>query len=521
MPVLTTKDLMQRYPVATDTPEKGVIWVPPWNDIIHLVDEKTLPQEERLQKIRSRIIKLKQSPTPEIAKNIGTILTAVDDVQDFCTTIGVGARLLEKSVKLPHILSKGSFTTGALLNQLNLYNKIPWEKMDPGAIWDMVVKKKVDLDKLSPTELKSLLAATKKKYPDWDVLPEKDRQQFMRENYKMTKERWGLSLKVKKRQAEDLYGKGTPWGKIKTEVDKRLKHTAPTAGELCEIGQTSDMLSGVGISLGPLIGFAMDAVFGVLSGAELKFSKQTISGAEKKAVLDAGYYMGTLPQQTLKGLTDIGNMMIKASYLVATGQDLGVEEFLTSTWAATQGYLKHRGKELKDATLNVLDATKDWLWTMGPRTPELIRTALILEGIDPDQQEGFPGVKLKSPATMNEIVAAYTEQNQKILKQMQTDLTTTVEGEFLQSCLSAIGTGTEYFVLPEEGVAEETYTAELMIYTRACDWGLDPPIYATDQEFARWHTWIMDSMKVRNLETPTYDILKDARKIFKPPSVML
>lgn len=514
MPILTTAELQTRHPVASGTPEKGVIWVPPWNDIIHLVDEKTLTQEEQLTKIRSRIVKMKQSPTPEIVKNIGTILTAVDDVQDFCTAVGVGARLLEKTLKLPHILSKGSFTAGAMLNQLNLWNKIPWEKMQPSEILAMIKGKKIDLDTLTTTQLKALRKDLTERYPGWAKLPEKERQQFMRENYKMTKERWGLSLKIKKRQAEVTYGKGTPWGKIKAEVDKRLMRAAPTAGELCEIGQTSDMLSGVGISLGPLLGFAFDAIFGVLSGAPLRFSKQEISGSEKKAVLDAAYYMGTLPQQTLRGLTGIGNMMIKASYLVATGQDLGIEDFIAATWAQAQGYLRMRGKEIKDAALAIADTTKDWLWTMGPRTPELVRTALILEGIDPDREEGFPGIKLKSPATMDEIAHAYTEQNQNILKQMQEQLTTQVEGEFLQSCLSAIGTGTQYLVLPENGVSEEYFTPELMIYTRACDWGLEPPIYATDEQFQAWHAYVMDQMKVRDLEAPTFDILKTAKPLF-------
>lgn len=521
MPILTAANLESRYPVAGGKKPKEVIWVPPWNDIIHLVDEKTLPEAERLARVRSRIIRMKQSPTPEVAKNICTILTAIDDVQDFCTTTGVAARLLSKVAKPAHILAKGSFTTGAMLNQLNVWNKIPWEKLNGDELLAMVRKKKIDLDTLTPTQLKALKKDLTTKYPDWIKLPEKQKQEFMRKNYKMTRERWGLSLKVKKRQAEIAYGKGTPWGKIKTEVDKRLLRTIPTIGETMEIAQTSDMLSGVGLSLGAVIGLAMDTVFGVAKGAPLKFSEQKISETEIKVLKDIGSTILNLPHETRDAFQQAGNAMIHISYMIATGQDLGVEDTILAAWASGQAYLKTRGKELKDAAIGIAEYTKDWLWTMGPRTPALIREALILEGIDPDREEGFPGVKLKSPATMDEIVSAYTEKCQSVLKYYQAQLTTQVEGEFLQGCLECLATNVADFSLKKGGVITETFTPELMIYTRACDWGLEPPIYATDEKFAAWHAYVMGHMKIRSLDAPTYDILKTAKPLFWPPEEVL
>jgi len=71
MPILTAANLESKYPVAGGKKPKEVIWVPPWNDIIHLIDEKTLSEEEQLTRVRRRIIRMKQSPTPEIVKNIG------------------------------------------------------------------------------------------------------------------------------------------------------------------------------------------------------------------------------------------------------------------------------------------------------------------------------------------------------------------------------------------------------------------------------------------------------------------
>lgn len=51
----------------------------------------------------------------------------------------------------------------------------------------------------------------------------------------------------------------------------RINRVAPSIGEIIQIAQTTDQLFGVGLSLGPIVGFVQDLVFGSLTGAEFAF----------------------------------------------------------------------------------------------------------------------------------------------------------------------------------------------------------------------------------------------------------
>ena len=65
-----------------------------------------------------------KSPTPALVKNFGVIMTALDDVQDFTTTVGVVSRLLGRVFKPFDALAIGAFTVGEFLNRLNLLNRL-------------------------------------------------------------------------------------------------------------------------------------------------------------------------------------------------------------------------------------------------------------------------------------------------------------------------------------------------------------------------------------------------------------
>ena len=501
--------------------KEPIVFIPPWNDIIHLVDEKKLPRDEQLRRMRARIIRMKRSPTPEIAKNIATILTAVDDVQDFCTTVGVGARLLERATKTPQIISKGSFTTGELLNSMNLTNKIPFEKLSPSQIKNMFRKKEIDLDKLTPSQLTGLKNELTKIHPDWTDIPIDKQKAFMKDHYKMTRERWGMSLKAKKRMAEDGYSKGTPWGKLKTQVNRRLLRTLPTTGEMLEIAQTSDMVAGVGISLGPIVGLVMDVVFGIIEDAPIKMARQTISKKELDAIKQVGMGIIELPINTIHTLAYLGNLMTKTSYMIGAGEDLGIDDTLKATWASAQAYVSLRGKTFWHAATNIWEETKGWVWGPAPNTSQLVKEALILEGIDPNRVESFPGVKLGHKARTSEIAAAYLEKSQQVVKHFEAELSKDIQGDFFASCLSTIAFDTCCATCEEGGVIEETFADELRIYTRACDYGLEPPVYSTDEEFAAWHAYIMGYVQYFNQEGPEYKLLHEARWKFWPPEELL
>lgn len=514
-------ELYDKYRKGKKKVVSPVIYVPPWNDIIHIVDEKQLSKEEQRRRIIDRIKRLKASPTPEIVQNIASILTAVDDVQDFCTTVGVGMRILEYTTKLPHILSEGSFTTGALLNSMQLHNKIPYEKMSPSSILEMIRNKKIDLNDLSPRTLKALRAELKKVHPDWENMTIEKQSDFMRKHYKMTRERWGMPLKEKKRLAEEKYGKGTKWGKLSAEVDSKLKRVLPTHGEMVEIGQTSDQLAGIGVSLGPILGFITDTIFGVAKGAPLKFSKQTISEAEKKALLDAGRYLLNLPMETMKALQYQGNMLMKTAYMIGAGEDLGVDDFLTGAWASAQEMIEARGKELQYAIGNAGEIMKDWLFGPGPHTPQIIIDCLKEEGIDPYKEGTFPGVKLGKVATIDEIANAYLEAATRSIRHYEAKLDNDVKGEFLSSILHAQGLCASCLFAGEGKPIKETFTIELAIYTRAVDYGIEPPIYATQEEFSAWHKYIYDECKHFDYSGPPRELLLRAKLKFFPPEAVL
>jgi len=201
MPKKTKESLLQRYPKALihwyektevdiqlavqkalerkEKPPKKMIYIPAWYDVIHLVDEKQLSKKERRKRQVARIMRMKESPTPEIAKSLVTIATAIDDIQDFTTAIGVGTRIIGRVYKPANVLAKGSFTTGEFLNSLNLNNKIPWDRLTHRQLRDMIKHKKINLNKLPEYELKNLDKALKKIHPDWDMLKAHEKANWM------------------------------------------------------------------------------------------------------------------------------------------------------------------------------------------------------------------------------------------------------------------------------------------------------------------------------------------------------
>jgi len=208
--------------------------------------------------------------------------------------------------------------------------------------------------------------------------------------------------------------------------------------------------------------------------------------------------------------------MMKTSYMIGAGENLGVQDFLTATWTSAQAFVRMRGKTFWHAATNIWEETKGWVWGSGPRTSPLIKECLISQGINPDREEGFPGVKLGPVARTDEIAQAYLERSQLVIKHFEAELSKDVHGEFLASCLSTIAFDTCCATCEEGGVIEETFADELRIYTRACDYGLEPPIYSTDEEFAAWHAYIMEQVKYFDQEGPEYELLDEARRKFWP-----
>jgi len=538
MPKKTKESLLQRYPKALihwyektevdiqlavqkalerkEKPPKKMIYIPAWYDVIHLVDEKQLSKKERRKRQVARIMRMKESPTPEIAKSLVTIATAIDDIQDFTTAIGVGTRIIGRVYKPANVLAKGSFTAGECLNSLNLNNKIPWDRLTHRQLRDMIKHEKINLNKLPEYELKNLDKALKKIHPDWDMLKAHEKANWMRARYKMTRKRWGMPLKRKKYLAELLYSRGTTWGKIKIQVDKRLKRLLPTHGEMLEIAQTSDMLAGVGISFGPLVGFVLDAIFGVAAGAKWKRTKQRPSEAEMDAIQKFIEELAQNVQDPLGQIRQAGDILTKVVYSWATLPEDAIDHALTTIWAGAQATCATRGKKLWESLIKIGGEVGTWKWMPGAHTSVEIRESLALAGIDHTREEPWPGINIPMEATIQEVCEAYLPVIQRQTNMFRKKLSGTIEGEFLDACLDAIATNTAAAISEDGTPIDFSFAPELKVYTRAIDYGLEPPIYSTDEDFQAWHKYVMDYVQFFDVDGPPYDLLERAYNKFFP-----
>lgn len=201
------------------------IFVPGVEDIIHLGTGRPLtPQEEiywkkkdyskftpaRIAEIhdiknlkKQRFLAMLGSPSPQILRNAGAILTSIDNAQDALTTLSILGRLAIMAA--PRILSK--FMGGPLK-------------------WIMTAA---------------------------DVL-----------NVAMAMARTLTLPKQTKHNGEMLWH-GNPFGKYaRLKRAQKLMRKWPTVGEMIEMSQTTDNIWGVGLSLGPIVGFMQDLVAGAV-----------------------------------------------------------------------------------------------------------------------------------------------------------------------------------------------------------------------------------------------------------------
>lgn len=208
--------------------EKGyTITVPALSDIFHFGKTKPMDEQEkydwrkkrwdnfsyeRLEELRidkdhkkDRMMAMLASPTPEVFSKLGAILTAVDDAQDAISTIGAIARITRKIA--PKVLGRLlSGPIGALLTVNDILNLV--------------------------TALGTLgtFAGFGKKTKDI----------FTSSN--------PFSAKAKIKRWRKAYGVG--W--------------KPTFADVIQAAQTTDQIFGIGISLGPIVGFAQDIFHGMV-----------------------------------------------------------------------------------------------------------------------------------------------------------------------------------------------------------------------------------------------------------------
>lgn len=151
----------------------------------------------------ARARQLLQSPTPKTVQNIGSILTWFDDINDGFVTLAYLARVGH------HLMRKAAPKVAS--------------RMIPGIGYILLAKDLFDLAKRFRA-LNLLHSDGKRKY--WQILE-------------------ALSPMTKKR----------------VSGMRKLKNLLPTFSEAIQIAQTTEITTGYGLSLGPVVGFGLDSYF--------------------------------------------------------------------------------------------------------------------------------------------------------------------------------------------------------------------------------------------------------------------
>ena len=248
--------------------EKGyTITVPSLEDIIHVKTVEPMSEfeevswkrkdwnnfsDERYEELkkdkelkRNRYRAMLASPTPNVLKNAGAILTSIDDCQDALTTLSVVGKLAIHFA--PRIIGKALLgPVGWLLTASDILNLV----MTVGRLFTMPMMGKRTGELATGENPFSKKAQIKRRgWRPTDPIPE------------------GMTIPPgtvwpPDWKPGDKFPKGV-WVKKGTKIPSgRITRAWPTKGNLLEVAQTTDQIFGIGLSLGPIVGFIEDVVTG-------------------------------------------------------------------------------------------------------------------------------------------------------------------------------------------------------------------------------------------------------------------
>ena len=248
----------------------STVYVPGFEDIVHLkrfppmtAEENRLWKgrhysdipKERREEIRREKARKKEkflamlaSPSPNISNNVGSIMTALDDTQDAISTLACVATIAAKlgGKRVAQFMLPGIGWAWLLSDTLNMIN--PYSRLRQW--W------KADSSGRDPKRLSDL---------------------------------WGE------------YNPSTKKGKRRTA--KKIKKWALSSANIVEGAQTTDQLFGVGISLGPVVGFALDLAFAGWRTQAGEFVDLKFTPRARSEWWDAA--LGALKNNVTLGLCDL------------------------------------------------------------------------------------------------------------------------------------------------------------------------------------------------------------------------
>lgn len=420
------------------------ITIPGLSDIIHISFEKAMTDQEvadwkkrkynefspkRYEEIRAmkqkrkdKFLAMLASPTPHIVNNAGSIMTALDDAQDAVSTLAMIGILAIKAAPraLGKVFAGPAGWALAGSDVLNTVQHLGFSKMP-----NMTSKRQIE-------------TAT------------------------------GENLKTKK-------------GRLK-KVERLLKKF-PTKAAVIEGLQVTDNIFGLGICLGPIVGFMLDSVFGpyrVITGEPCNVK---------------------LPIPTVSTLTKIGQVVQRASIpYFASDLMTSNEEVLTMMIAY---YLSCQEILTMQSDWSALDQVENLedVELLAP-TPKHVLTREVIEeeGINIDDVVGWPHSS-KPWALTGDIVSELEQPANKFVS----DYMAKHQHDWWGYAFSALATGATFHQLgnlESENAVVYDYTAQSKTGMILCQFGKYPDPAQPAEKFAMLADY-MDTLEVLN-EKPTF-----------------
>lgn len=411
------------------------ITVPGLDDIIHINFEKAMTDQEvkdwrnrkydqfspeRYESIKAMKLKRKEkflamlaSPTPHIVNNAGSIMTALDDAQDAVSTLAMVGILAVRAAPraLGKVFSGPAGWALAGSDVLNTVQHLGFSKMP-----NMTSKRQIE-------------AAT------------------------------GENLRTKK-------------GRLKAV--QRLMKKFPTKAAVIEGLQVTDNIFGVGICLGPIVGFMLDSVFGPY---------RVITGKPCNV---------TVPIPTVSTLTKIGQVIQRSSIpYFASDLMTSNEEVLTMMIAY---YLSCQELLTMQSDWSALDQVENLedVELLAP-TPKHVLTREVIEeeGINIDGVVGWPHSS-KPWALTGDIVSELEQPANKFVQ----DYMAKHQHDWWGYAFSSLATGATFHQLgnmESENAVVYDYTAQSRAGMILCQFGKYPnPDQAAEKIalLADWLDWL-------------------------------
>ena len=378
--------------------------------------------QEILRKRAARRQRMKESPTPKTIQNIVSTLTWIDDIQDGFVTLAylykVGLRILGHAA--PKVGLKFVPYLGYILLAKDLFDLAKWVR---GA---------------------------------------------------------GLLRSAGKRGFYEFL-ENIPWlTKKKIKPLKKLRELLPTFAEAIQIAQTTEVLTGYGLRIGPLFGLAYDSIFGLLRGAEFKGLDKAFNPKEmvehlrkNKVPLDKSPNLTPASTDAIRILNDAPHVLMYAEDL---SFDDNIQILTACNMAAT--YLEGTG-DLRDWEVwakDSLDVPDRAISISNEVRDEIIE----FEGVDPGTDGVFPyldNAKELSPRMKSSLPGtSISDSFRKVLKPHRDDprvpyfvslieelsehLFRAFEGKDFEMKTKMNTDAKSYFLLQEYGLASKLGTTD-------------------------------------------------------------